>query len=83
MIDLDEAGPVAAGVNNAAASAFCYGSGGGYQMWINARELNGLGYGIPHNFGGQIAGAPGTPRSVHLTNTPYGIPLELAAESES
>ncbi|MEZ6151533.1 MAG: hypothetical protein R3C09_15565 [Pirellulaceae bacterium] len=79
VIDLDEAGPVAAGVNNAAASAFCYGSGGGYQMWINARELNGLGYGIPHNFGGQIAGAPpGTPPvGAHLTNTPYGSPLNL------
>lgn len=65
VIDLDEAGLEVAGITAVTARQLCYGTTG-YQMWINARELNGLGYGIPHNFDGDgvtatLTGASGIP----------------------
>ena len=66
VIDLDEAGPQGAGITAATAPRLCFdvdgsitGSITGYQMWINARELNGLGYGIPHSFDGNNAALTG------------------------
>lgn len=69
VIDLDEAGPAGAGVDSTTAQTLCYESGVGYQMWINARELNGLGYGIPYNFDGVTVTATTTGAS--------GIPMNL------
>ena len=60
VIDLDEAGAEAAGYGP---EELCE---RGFEMWINARELNGLGFGIPFNFDGQT-----------VPTSPSGTPLNL------
>ncbi len=70
VIDLDDAGAKTSGISAAYACVRSYGAGVGYQMWINARELNGLGYGVPYNFDGQSV-------SSHETNTASRIAMNL------
>ncbi|MCC7336125.1 MAG: hypothetical protein IT422_13575 [Pirellulaceae bacterium] len=73
VIDLDEAGAPGLGITEAGAPQLLYDANNrGYQMWINARELNGLGYGIPYNFDGETLATTST------SFTPGGnIPFNL------
>jgi hypothetical protein len=66
IIDLDEAEQQGSDWMSLSASELCVGPGGGYSVFMNARELSGFGYGIPPQFGTQNS-------SVTTTNYDDGI----------
>ncbi len=74
VIDLDEASDRITNLSSFSAVGLCVNTSvtpnRGNQMWINARELNGLGYGIPFNFDGATV-------TETLTPSPSGIALNL------